>query len=187
MPPSSSLLIFFKGVRGETRGGSNPAFGTIVILKGNLAQRQIPFFVKNGLTGSFKVRGFFPHPRARPKPILNLVQEFRPTGDGTCYGDRTSVMIRGSVSCGTGAEEVVKAVESPFLQIFRAPVGTCICVVDRIDPALLLCGVSDSPEETCRCEAAGPAHRRVPSREVDARRCAHGARRAVGAEQFLGV
>src|SRR5659263_339304 len=34
----------FDGGGGETRAGSNPAFGTIAILKGNLASRQVPFF-----------------------------------------------------------------------------------------------------------------------------------------------
>jgi hypothetical protein len=71
-----------RGWWGNPWGFESP-FGTIAILKGNLAPRQIPFFVKNGPTGSFKARGFFPHPRARSKPILNLVQDFRPTGDGT--------------------------------------------------------------------------------------------------------
>jgi hypothetical protein len=35
----------------KTRAGSNPAFGTIAILKGNLASRQVPFFRENGPSG----------------------------------------------------------------------------------------------------------------------------------------
>ena len=38
---------------------ANPAFGTIVILKGNLASRQVPFFHEKGPGGPFASGGFF--------------------------------------------------------------------------------------------------------------------------------
>jgi len=44
-------LPYRRGGGGETRGGSSPPFGTISILKGNLASRQVPFFRKIGATG----------------------------------------------------------------------------------------------------------------------------------------
>jgi len=77
---------------------ANPAFGTIVILKGNLASRQVPFFHEKGPGGQFAFGGFFlfqrqkwicrGNPRSQLGGRSNLIQVFQSVADN--YHERLS-------------------------------------------------------------------------------------------------
>ena len=78
-------LPYRRGGGGETRGGSSPPFGTISILKGNLASRQVPFFRKIGATGQFLARG---SPEWSPRSSALTIQT------GVCSGNQCRVRLQ---------------------------------------------------------------------------------------------
>src|SRR5665811_2362726 len=84
---------------GETRGGSNPPFGTIAILKGNLAFRRSPFFRENGPSGQKVARRFskpkeFPKDSTHHRGMVCISQ----LDDGPCSQRRSAWSIAESTS-----------------------------------------------------------------------------------------